>query len=1011
MTSTRPAASTTAQLARLGFSDATRAEAFLAAPALQALRSDRSAIESLAQAADPDLALLSLGRIVDAAQLGGIDSELVAAFVSDADFRERLVAVLGASEALAEHLIRHPQHWRILADEDFETSRPNAIELSDELVAAVRTSLNKDNSWDIAACQLRVAYRKRLLALAARDLMGNVAFEAVTSELADIADAVLEACLVLAEFELPADSAPCRLSIIAMGKCGGRELNYISDVDVIFVAEPGTLPTGELADEHDALQTATLLAKGVMKAANASTPEGSIWEVDPALRPEGKAGALVRTLASHVGYYERWAQTWEFQALLKARYAAGDPELGAAYVDAVTPFIWAAADRPDFVPDVQAMRRRVEEHLSVRDADRELKLGQGGLRDVEFSVQLLQLVHGRSDVMLRSPTTLSALEAMATWGYVGRDDASTLATAYRFLRTLEHRLQLYRLQRTHLMPDDVAALRRLGRSMGMRRSPENELTDEWQKQRRAVRRIHEKLFYRPLLNAVARLSPGEARLTRDAARERLTALGYSDPDGALRHLEALTAGVSRRAAIQRTLLPVMLGWFADAPNPDAGLLAFRRVSEQLGGTPWYLRLLRDEVETAERLAHVLATSRFASDLLLQSPDAVSVLSSTDDMLPRATDELEHEMALAHARRESAVAAIESIHSIRRRELFRIASADICGLLDVETVGQVLSDVNSVAIAAAAQVAISSVEHDLGHALPTRFAVIGLGRLGGNESGYGSDADVIFVHDPHPGADEQEATRVATTVANELKRLLTATTAHVGLELDADLRPEGRSGALVRSLASYAAYYARWSSPWEAQALLRARPLAGDAGLAEEFMQLIDPLRFPADGISETDLREIRRLKARMESERLPRGADPTLHVKLGRGGLSDVEWVAQLTQMRFAGSIPALAELRSTSTLVVLRAALAGGHIDEYDYIDLSAAWRMATSIRHATVLVTGRVSDQVPTEGAALAGVAHLLGYRDATGLMVEDYLRQTRRARAVVERLFYGWEPESDE
>lgn len=387
--STRPAASTTAQLARLGFSDATRAESFLAAPSLSLVRESRPAVEAFASAGDPDLALLSLGRIVDAARTRGRDADLIAAFLGDSRFRERLIAVLGSSEALAEHLVRHPDHWRVLADPELEESRPNAIELSERLARAVRESLARTQSWEVAACELRVVYRQCLLSLAARDLMGAVPFEGVTAELADIADAVLEACLVLAESELPDDAAPCRLAVIAMGKCGGRELNYISDVDVIFVAEPGILPSGELADEHEALKTATALARGIMRAANAHTSEGAIWEVDPALRPEGKAGALVRTLASHLGYYERWAQTWEFQALLKARYSAGDPELGQQYVDAITPFIWSAADRPDFVPDVQAMRRRVEEHLSARDADRELKLGQGGLRDVEFSVQLL----------------------------------------------------------------------------------------------------------------------------------------------------------------------------------------------------------------------------------------------------------------------------------------------------------------------------------------------------------------------------------------------------------------------------------------------------------------------------------------------------------------------------------------------------------------------------------------------------------------------------------------------
>ena len=312
-----------------------------------------------------------------------------------------------------------------------------------------------------------------------------------------------------------------------------------------------------------------------MRACATATGEGTLWPVDAALRPEGKNGPLVRTVESHRQYYERWAKTWEFQALLKARTVAGDQELGQAYLDAVRPMVWQAAGRPNFVEDVQAMRRRVEQHVPAGEAARQLKLGPGGLRDVEFSVQLLQLVHGRADETLRSGTTLEALAALSSGGYVGREDAAVLDEAYRLLRTLEHRIQLLRLRRTHLMPTDEADLRRLGRAVGHRRDAAREVVSQWQAQAREVRRIHERLFYRPLLTAAARLTTAEARLTPEAARERLAALGFRDPAGALRHIEALTSGVSRRAAIQRTLLPVMLGWFADEADPDAGLLAFR----------------------------------------------------------------------------------------------------------------------------------------------------------------------------------------------------------------------------------------------------------------------------------------------------------------------------------------------------------------------------------------------------------------------------------------------------
>jgi glutamate-ammonia-ligase adenylyltransferase len=647
------------------------------------------------------------------------------------------------------------------------------------------------------------------------------------------------------------------------------------------------------------------------------------------------------------------------------------------------------------------MRQRVEDHIPAREADRELKLGRGGLRDVEFSVQLLQLVHGRSDVMLRSPSTLVALEALSTWGYVGREDGATLGAAYRFLRTLEHRIQLHELRRSHIVPEDEADLRRIGRSLGLRTDPVAELTAEWRRHAREVRRIHEKLFYRPLLQAVARLDPGDARLTPEAAEERMAALGYADPAGALRHLEALTSGVSRRAAIQRTLLPVLLGWFADGPDPDAALLGFRRMSDDLGSTPWYLRLLRDESLAAERMATILSSSRFATDLLLRSPDAVALLADDRELLPRSREALVTEAQAAVSRHEDPETAVGALRALRRRELFRIAACDVLGLIEEQDVMSALTDVTDATLIGTLAVAERSVIADRG-SLPTRMALVAMGRFGGGELGYSSDADLIFVHDPLPDANEKDASDAAFAIANDIRRLLMTPSPDPALEIDADLRPEGRQGPLVRSLDSYRAYYERWSAPWEAQALIRARPFAGDADLCAAFTSLVDPLRWPTGGISDADTREMRRLKARMESERLPRGADPSTHLKQGRGGLADVEWVAQLLQLRHA-ALSDLPDLRTTSTLAALDAATEAGLLDAGDRDMLESSWLLATRVRNAIALTSGRPSDSVPTSGPVLAAVAHLLGYRQPADLL-EEYRRTTRRARGVVERVFYG-------
>ncbi|MGC0403876.1 glutamate-ammonia-ligase adenylyltransferase [Streptomyces sp. SAI-126] len=985
--------STFSRLLRHGFTDPSAAERLLESAELSAVRNDPVLLEALGATADPDLALHGLVRLLEAQP----DRELLDTVIAAKPFRDRLLGVLGASAALAEHLARHPGDWQALVTYEPRDLHPGVEEFERGLAEATDP------------VSLRVAYRRCLLSIAARDVCGTTDLAETAAELADLATATLRAALAIARTAAPEDAALCRLAVIAMGKCGGHELNYVSDVDVIFVGE-----AVDGADEGKALRAATKLASHMMRVCSETTVEGSIWPVDANLRPEGRNGPLVRTLSSHLAYYQRWAKTWEFQALLKARPVAGDIELGESYVEALEPLVWKAAERENFVADVQKMRRRVVENIPVAELDRQLKLGPGGLRDVEFAVQLLQLVHGREDGSLRSGTTLKALQALAAGGYVGRADAAQLDEAYRFLRSMEHRIQLYRLRRTHLVPEDDTDLRRLGRSLGLRADPVTELNREWKRHSSVVRRLHEKLFYRPLLDAVAQLGAGEIRLSAGAARERLVALGYADPASALRHLEALASGVTRKAAIQRTLLPVLLGWFADSADPDAGLLNFRKVSDALGKTPWYLRLLRDEGAAAENLARVLSAGRLAPDLLMRAPEAVALLGDGDGggLDPRGRSGLEQEILAAVGRAEGAVQGVTAARGVRRRELFRTAAADIVGSYGTETqpaepdqgalverVGAAVSDLTAATLAGTLR---AVVREGWGDTLPTRFAVIGMGRFGGHELGYGSDADVLFVHEPREGVEEREASEAANKVVSEMRRLLQISSADPPLLIDADLRPEGKSGPLVRTLTSYAAYYRRWSLVWESQALLRAEPVAGDEELGRRFVELVDPLRYPTAGLGDDAVREIRRLKARMESERMPRGADPKLHTKLGPGGLSDVEWTVQLLQMRHGARV---AELRTTRTRAALSAARDAGFVSADEAQVLDEAWVLATRVRNAVMLVRGRAGDTFPTEARELAAVGRYLGYGPGhAGDMLDDYRRTARRARGVVEELFYG-------
>ncbi|MDH6678221.1 glutamate-ammonia-ligase adenylyltransferase [Rhodococcus sp. LBL1] len=961
---------------------------------------------ALSRAANADLALRTLARLRE--ELGDAWGELDAALRTDKGLRGRLFGLIGASSAFGDHLVADPASWKLLTG---DVTLPPKTELTRRLLASVgATPETGPNASPMlyraavtgpdAVAALRKCYRDQMMVLAAVDLAATVEnepvvpYQTVGHQLSDMADAALTAALSVAVAAVcPDEPCPARIAVIAMGKCGARELNYVSDVDVVFVAEPSNALSSRIAGE-------------MMRIGSSA-----FFDVDAALRPEGKRGELVRTLDSHVTYYKRWAKTWEFQALLKARPMTGDLDLGRQYADAVAPMVWTASEREDFVPEVQAMRRRVEDSVPPELRERELKLGRGSLRDVEFAVQLLQLVHGRADTSLRVKSTVDALTSLAAGGYVGRDDAANLTASYEFLRLLEHRLQLQKLKRTHTLPppEDEEALRWLARAAHMRPDGRNDalgvLRAEIKRNSHRVRRLHAKLFYRPLLESVARIDKEALRLSPDAAVRQLAALGYSAPENALGHLTALTSGASRKGRIQALLLPTLLEWLGDTPDPDAGLLAYRRLSDALVDATWFLRLLRDEAAVAQRLMTVLGSSAYIPDLLIKAPDVIRLFAdgpSGPRLLEPQPEDVARGILSSSARYVDPVRAVGAARSLRRYELARVASADILGMLDVPQVCRALSSVWAAVLNAALAAVIRASEAESGEPAPATFAVIGMGRLGGGELGYGSDADVLFVCDPRDGVDETRAVKWANLIGDRVRTLLGAPSTDPPLEVDIGLRPEGRSGPLVRTIASYEAYYAQWAQSWEVQALLRAHTVAGDEDLGLRFLHMIDKTRYPEGGVSEQAVREIRRIKARVDSERLPRGADPATHTKLGRGGLADVEWTVQLIQLRHAHEVPSL---HNTSTLETLDAIGAAELLSETDIELLRDAWLTATKARNALVLVRGKPTDQLPGPGKVLSAVAQVAGWPggDANEFL-DNYLRVTRRAKAVVQRVFGG-------
>jgi glutamate-ammonia-ligase adenylyltransferase len=984
---------------------------------------------SLSRAPDPDLALGALVRLHESLAAGSHDESgsararagadvaaLDDALRTDSRLRARLLGLLGSSSALGDHLVAEPTRWALLrgglpAFEDVLADMLGAVEAVPE--QAVEGAPSPSQGEDLrsvgtyragvtggaAVSVLRSTYRDHVALLAAHDVAGSVEddepvlpFTEVGRRLSDLADAALTAALAVAVATVFPDSPmPARLGVVAMGKGGARELNYISDVDVIFVAEPADARTGRVAGE--------LMRIGSM----------AFFEVDAALRPEGKSGELVRTLESHTAYYKRWAKTWEFQAQLKARPMTGDLALAVEYHDTVHPMVWTAAERDDFVHDVQAMRRRVEENVPEALRERELKLGRGGLRDVEFAVQLLQMVHGRTDEDLRVTSTVEALGALRDGGYIAREDGAELLAAYEFLRLLEHRLQLQRYKRTHLLPedDDEEAYRWLARAAHIRPDGPNDaaqvLRQSLRELRRRVRRLHSKLFYRPLLDSIASYDAEALSLSSEAMERQLAALGFAAPRNALGHLRALAGQSSRRGRIQALLLPTFMEWLADTADPDAGLLAYRRLCEENEEITWFLRTLRDDSIVARRLVRVLGTSAFVAGLLMRNPEVIPDLTDGAQgpvLVASKVSDIASALTASAARHPTPERVIATARSLRRAELARIGAADVLQMISVPDVGRRLSAVWRAVLEAS----LAAVVRDMmpeGGVQPARLAYIGMGRLGGDELSYSSDADVMIVCDPVEGAKEDEAVRWATQVAERVGKLLASPSSDPPLDLDADLRPEGRNGPLVRTLASYRAYYAKWAETWELQALLRASFAAGDRELGLDFLHMIDEFRYPEQGVPPKVVQQIRRMKARIDSERLPRGADPATHTKLGRGGLADVEWSAQLLTMQHAARVPGL---HTTSTLEALDAAASAELLPESERDALVDSWLMAAHARNALVLARGKAVDQLPGQGSILAAVAMICtGSADGAGFL-NEYLRVTRLGRKAVDHVFWG-------
>jgi glutamate-ammonia-ligase adenylyltransferase len=868
---------------------------------------------------------------------------------------DRAVRLAAASRSLGELVERDAAAVALLNE-----PLPEPDQIARVMSSAMRTG---------GAAAVRAEKRRRLAQIAAYDLGGEISLVHVGRALSVLADACLQTVLE----DLGGDEI---LAVIAMGKLGGSELNYVSDIDLLFVAD---------SDLH----AAAAAGESLLRVLGEFSPEGRAYEIDMDLRPEGRSGALVRTLDGCREYYERWAEPWEFQALIKARPAAGSSELGGAFIDAITPLVYPQDVSSQRVAAVRQMKERVETHASkwarrTRRADEDnVKLGPGGIRDIEFSVQLLQLVHGGSDVSVRNPTTLEAIGALVEGGYLAEEDGAGLGLAYEWLRTVEHRLQLWGERRTHRLPGRADDRARLARIMGFKDTPATGAAAQFDERHRTiladVRSRFEKLFYTPMIESLA--GGGDHRLSRDAIKERLRVLGFRDVDRAARVLSGLVSGTSRRARTFKVLTPALLRWLASAPMPDEGLFSFLRLGEALGNRVDLLGGLRDNPPALALLAGVLGSGRILGDVLTHVPEEIASLAESSGPRLRSHDRLAREAkaSLDWRRPEE---RLDGLRRFKRRVFVEIAVEDIRGALEARDVGRSLAHLADACLAAALA--------DPGFP----FAVIGMGKLGGLELNYASDIDVMFVHDGNPA----EAERIAEDL---LAAIGEVTPEGQAFRIDAQIRPEGKSGPLARSLGSFLEYYERWAKAWEHQSLLKARVCAGDEEVGRALVDGTRRWAWP-QVLAPPALTEIRHLKARMERERIPRGSDPRRNFKLGPGGLTDIEFAMQILQLNHACGNESL---RVTSTVDAIDGARKADLLSAHAAEQLSTAYAFLSLLRNRVFLISGRPADALPPQPERMEALGIAMGYTKAPRQeLEEDFLRITRRTRRLAEPLIYG-------
>ncbi len=947
----------------------------------------RAAATVAERAPDERLALAFLLQLADHSR------DTLSAALRDDELRADLIFCLGGSELVATELAMTGASWL----EFFTRARAATV---DTIRAGVTPETIEADSRQEAAAALARIKRRRFLEIAIADLLRRVSVSDTAMLMSELADDCIGMAHAAAA-RLMGTAGARGFCVVAMGKLGAQELNLSSDIDLVY-----------LSDTSDA-QSTTIAATRMGETITEILSGGS-FRVDLRLRPGGRNSSLVAPVEAALGFYQSLGQTWERAALLRARSVAGDTRVGQRLIAELENFIYRRYLDFDTLAQLRAMKHQIEAELrSAAMVERNVKLGRGGIRELEFVVQSLTLIYGGRDPRIRTARTTTALARLAEFGYLPPERARKLADAYVFLRDVEHKLQIAAGRQTHTLPSDEMEIRALAARLGF--GKESAAPDKFMRRLARCRDLVAAQFRDTLAggeDAAARAVSSAAEAAWAAALEPaqsakyMEALGYANSEESARHLEMLARGpehlsiTPRRRELIESIGPTLLDEMSKLADPDLAIMNLADFIASVGARTSFLALLEQHPATRRVLLRLFASSRYLSTVFVRHPDMLDTLVRSDLARPqRPLGDLRAEMAGIVGANTDFEGRLDALRAFRHQEFLRIAIADLAGDLEVEEVETELSNLAEVVVGAALEIAQAdcAARYPIPSAL--RLVALAMGRLGAGEMTYNSDLDLIFVYDDD--GDEAEGGRVAASrIAQKLIATLESRTREgYAYKLDLRLRPSGNQGPLVTSLTGFRDYHRQSSAVWERQALVRGRVVAGAASLAEAVEAARMEFVF-SRAINRKEVAEIAAMRSRMEHEI---GAEnkARLNLKHGRGGLVDVEFVAQLMALRHGAALPAL---RARSTRALIAAAADAGFIAPADAAHLTEGFAFLTRLENRLRIESDQPAWAVPTDPAALLPLARRMGYRGPHGSerMMAALRPRRERIRLIFERCF---------